>query len=214
MGRLSSLFSRSHWTDKQYPRPDARRPTSDVRARAPSLLPLCPAGVPCLLRDQQYGGGFQAIYTRDAMRVIPFPNTSPPLLSHIDSFAITMPSSHSSKHHLNSFVSSPTWSLNTLTGTTVSSGSGGLPVTPGMSPVSLPSPPGSARSVSMHSGQGHAYAYASQTPSTPGAPHMGTVPLPQHLQCAHITLPFFPIILLQQLSDLLFRFSAHTARKP
>src|SRR5580658_5334387 len=103
-----------------------------------------------------------------------------------------MPSSHSSKHHSSSFVSSPTWSLNTLTSTTASSGSGGLPVTPGLSPVSLPSPPGSARSVSMHSGHGHAYAYASQMPSTPGAPHMGTVPLPQR---AHILLLFFPIIL-------------------
>ncbi|KAH9991910.1 hypothetical protein BJV77DRAFT_962581 [Russula vinacea] len=43
-----------------------------------------------------------------------------------------MPSSHS-KHHPNSFMSSPTWSLNTLTGTTAS-GSGGPPVTPVMSP--------------------------------------------------------------------------------
>ena len=81
----------------------------------------------------------------------------------------------SSKHHPSSFVSSPAWSLNTLTGTTASGG-GGLPVTPVMSPVSLPSPLGSTRSASTHSG--HAYAYAAQVPSTPGAPHMGTVSLP------------------------------------
>src|SRR5258708_32569421 len=103
-----------------------------------------------------------------------------------------MPSSHSSTHHSNSFVSSPTWSLNTLTGTTSSGSGGGLPVTPVLSPVSLPSPPGSARSVSMHSGHGYAYSYASQFPLTPGAPHMGTVPLPT--QRAHILLLFFPVI--------------------
>lgn len=183
----TSLFSRSHWTDKRYPRPDA--PLCCPDARRPRPLSFFPSA---LLRDQQYGP-IPALY-KHAMRRESFHPTksSPPFLSRVDSFA-TMPS-HSSQHHSNSFVSSPTWSLNTLTGTTASSGSGGgLPVTPGLSPVSLPSPPGSARSVSMHSGHGHGHAYASHAPSTPGAPHMGTVPLPppfQHSQRAHILLLF------------------------
>ncbi|KAF8491584.1 hypothetical protein F5888DRAFT_1041804 [Russula emetica] len=123
-----------------------------------------------------------------------------------------MPSYHSSKHHSNSFVSSPTWSLNTLTSTTASSGSGGgLPVTPGLSPVSLLSPLGSARSVSMHSGHGHAYAYASQMPSTPGAPHMGTVPLPlQHPQHSLPTPPVSPERSRYTLSELL----VYTGNRP
>ncbi|KAH8987489.1 hypothetical protein EDB86DRAFT_3082215 [Lactarius hatsudake] len=99
-----------------------------------------------------------------------------------------MPSSRSSKHHTPSYVSSPAWSMNTLTGTSASgaSGSGGvpLPVTPVLNPVGLPSPPGSA-SRPTQSG----YIYASQFPTTPGAPHMNTVPLPgsQH------TLPTPPV---------------------
>src|SRR5882762_4707767 len=81
----------------------------------------------------------------------------------------------SSKRHSPSYVSSPAWSLNTLTGTSVSGASGGLPVTPVLSPVGLPTPPGSASRSST------SYTYA-QFPMTPGAPHMGTVPLPSS-QC-------------------------------
>src|SRR6266702_1267881 len=98
-----------------------------------------------------------------------------------------MPSSRSSKHHTSSYVSSPAWSMNTLTGTSASGSSGGgapHPVTPVLYPVGLPSPPGSAsRSAATQSG----YAYGSQFPTTPGAPHMNTVPLPG-LQRAHPSL--------------------------
>src|SRR5216683_7601240 len=125
-----------------------------------------------------------------------------------------MPSSHSSRHHPPSYVSSPPWSLNTLTGTTASGG-GGLPVTPVLSPVSLPSPLGSTRSTSTHSG--HAYAYASEFTSTPSAPHMGTVPLPPLLQhqCAPpirfpaFRGPAFPPPLISRLFFVSCRFAAH-----
>ncbi|KAF8267208.1 hypothetical protein EI94DRAFT_1701178 [Lactarius quietus] len=95
-------------------------------------------------------------------------------------------SSRSSKHHASSYASSPAWSLNTLTGTSVSGGSGASPVTPVLIPVGLPSPPGSASRSA-----GTQYAYASQFPTTPGAPHMNTVPLPG-LQHALPTPPVSP----------------------
>ena len=123
------------------------------------------------------------------------PWTSPSLLSsalypsppHISDSLLTrlsaaMSSSRSSKHHAASYASSPVWSLNTLTGTSVSGG-GAHPVTPVLNTVGLPSPPGSAG----RSGTTQ-YAYASQLPTTPGAPHMNTVPLPG-LQRAHPSLP-------------------------
>ena len=94
-----------------------------------------------------------------------------------------MSSSRSSKHYTPSYTSSPPWSLNTLTGTSVSGGNGAHPVTPVLNPVGLPTPPGSASRSQ--------YTYASQFPTTPGAPHMNTVPLPG-LQRAY---PFPPVLL-------------------
>ncbi|KAI9511048.1 hypothetical protein F5148DRAFT_1174272 [Russula earlei] len=119
--------------------------------------------------------------------------------------------SHSSKHHHSpSFVSSPPWSLNTLTGTTAS-GSGGLPVTPVLSPVSLPSPPGSARSTSTYSG--HTHVYAPPFPSTPGAPHMGTVPLPPHLHHQH-SLPTPPVSPERSRYAVLSELLVYTGHRP
>ncbi|KAH9959961.1 hypothetical protein BC827DRAFT_1376909 [Russula dissimulans] len=123
-----------------------------------------------------------------------------------------MPSSHSQKHHYSppSYVSSPPWSLNTLSGTSAS-GSGGLPVTPVLSPVSLPSPLGSARSASTHSG--HGYAHVSPFPSTPGAPHMGTVPLPLPLQHQH-SLPTPPVSPERARYAVLSELLVYTGQRP
>ncbi|KAI0266249.1 hypothetical protein BC834DRAFT_969731 [Gloeopeniophorella convolvens] len=120
-----------------------------------------------------------------------------------------MSSSRSSKHYTPSYASSPAWSMNTLTGTTASSGSVPQPRTPAMNTVSLPTPPGSARSAATYSG----YPYASQMPSTPGAPHMGTVPLPAIQSHALPTPPVSPeTSRLAMLSELLV-YTGHRSAK-
>ncbi|EIM89185.1 uncharacterized protein STEHIDRAFT_167070 [Stereum hirsutum FP-91666 SS1] len=83
-----------------------------------------------------------------------------------------MSSYHSAKNSNSpaSYVSSPAWSLNSLTGTTGSQ----APTTPVMSSIGLPPTPPSAYADSLHG----SYNYSSAPCTPPSAPRMRSVPLP------------------------------------
>lgn len=83
-----------------------------------------------------------------------------------------MSSYHSAKNSNSpaSYVSSPAWSLNSLTGTTGSQ----APTTPVMSSIGLPPTPPSAYADSLHG----SYNYSPAPCTPPSAPRMRSVPLP------------------------------------
>jgi hypothetical protein len=151
-----------------YPGPDARHPTFVIPCFIPSLSSSLRVPLTEELRHRPRVGSC-AVYMSTRSESF-HSQHAPPLRSDVDSFATTMLSSHSSKNHSNSFVSSPTWSLHTPTGTTASSNSGGrLPVIRSLA-WRVCYPPGSARSVLTHSWYDHTYEYVSQILLTAGVP--------------------------------------------